>query len=263
MPRRPVSKPSAALVALVLLGVSACSRSSPAPRAWQLPASEAARSVYGSWIVVETRAGPMVSGELLAAENDFLHVAGASEIIRVRVDDVARVRLVKFQGDIDRKLFLGIVGTLSTVSHGFFLVFSAPFWMISTTIATRTESSAGVLDASALDLDVLQQFSRFPQGLPPGFGHRAGEQDGPCYGNQTCDRGLRCDQSVCIPDPTQGRDEGACYPDASCEPGLVCDPARNRCSPPPAAGSPGAACYANLTCDEPARCEDGVCVAPQ
>ena len=261
--RRDSSRRATALAAMVLLGIGACARSSPAPRSWQRSAGEAARSVHGSWIVVETRRGSTVGGELLAVDRDYLHVAVPPDVIRVAVGDLAKVRLVRFEGDIDSKLSLGIVGTLSTLTHGVFLVFSAPIWMISTTVATRTESSAGVYDSSPVDLGVLQQFSRFPQGLPPGFGHPAGEQDGPCYGNQTCNRQLRCDRSVCVPDPDQGQEGASCRPDRSCDLGLVCDRLENRCQRAAPVGSPGAACYANQTCDPPARCEDGVCAAPR
>lgn len=48
-----------------------------------------------------------------------------------------------------------------------------------------------------------------------------GAADGPCYGNRTCNTGLRCVSRRCKP-LAQGADGGKCYGNGTCDTGLAC-----------------------------------------
>lgn len=48
-----------------------------------------------------------------------------------------------------------------------------------------------------------------------------GNQDGPCYANNTCESGLSCKNDVCVSAPV-GTPGGLCYPNETCDPGVEC-----------------------------------------
>ena len=58
------------------------------------------------------------------------------------------------------------------------------------------------------------------QDVPP-----TGTEGGPCYGNHTCNQGLRCDASSdqCTRLPPAGTEGGPCYGNHTCNQGLTCD----------------------------------------
>jgi hypothetical protein len=48
-----------------------------------------------------------------------------------------------------------------------------------------------------------------------------GTESGPCYGNGTCNEGLRCQGNACVRF-ADGAANGACYGNGTCNPGLAC-----------------------------------------
>lgn len=69
-----------------------------------------------------------------------------------------------------------------------------------------------------------------------------GADGGVCYGNSTCNEGLRCDTATNTCTAMQaavGTEGGTCYGNSTCNQGLSCDAARNQCVPLPASiGAP-------------------------
>lgn len=64
-----------------------------------------------------------------------------------------------------------LIGTLSTISHGFFLIITAPVWLISGTISTVNASYEGYFTKKHPDIEwwkSVERYARFPQGLPGG-----------------------------------------------------------------------------------------------
>lgn len=60
-------------------------------------------------------------------------------------------------------------GTISTISNGYYLIFTAPFWLLTGIPATVGESSRDRYDEENPDSSFwisIQKFARFPQGLP-------------------------------------------------------------------------------------------------
>jgi hypothetical protein len=62
-----------------------------------------------------------------------------------------------------------LLGTLSTISNGAFLIFTAPMWMIGGSLAVGGESRAPERKSPPLTWVELAPFARFPQGLPDGI----------------------------------------------------------------------------------------------
>ena len=59
--------------------------------------------------------------------------------------------------------------------------------------------------------------------LLAGCDGNAGDVDGPCYGNGTCNAGLACEDAVCV--ALEGDEGQACYGNGTCNAGLTCEAA--------------------------------------
>jgi hypothetical protein len=137
------------------------------PRGKRAAVAVADVPVKGFDVTVFTDAATF-SGELLAVDSCYVHVerpAGAVAIPVTRVESVG-VQLYPSTAAGSVAL-LSVLGTLSTPSHGWYLVFSVPVWLTSG-IATSV-NLAYADDVTVKDSTFLFQFARFPQGLPPGW----------------------------------------------------------------------------------------------
>jgi hypothetical protein len=130
--------------------------------------------VHGFNVKVE-RNDDDVEGELLAVEprgvwvlpKDATTTLGrvfipASEITNVRID-VYPTQPWSYVG-------YAVLGTLSTISHGFFLIFTGPTWLLTGISTAIGEGASGHIDVPRPEDHVyLYQFARFPAGMPPAW----------------------------------------------------------------------------------------------
>lgn len=130
------------------------------------------REAYGAWIDVQFASSADsakesgVRGELIAASEDSLWVLPLDGSLRsVSRSAASRVRLSRFDANWGYLATWTTLGTLSSISHGVWLVISAPVWMIGGSLATRSQSYKPILEDP--DTRALRRYARFPQGLPP------------------------------------------------------------------------------------------------
>jgi hypothetical protein len=128
--------------------------------------------VHGFRVTVEARARS-VTGELLAVDRANLWVLEGDDAgdhpVAIPRRDVRQVGVQALpSGGIVTNPWT-IAGTLSTFSHGYFLIFSAPVWAIVGFGTGIDEGVSNDLHVDRPSLDSLSQYARFPQGLPPGF----------------------------------------------------------------------------------------------
>jgi len=124
---------------------------------------------YGSFIEIELVNGNIVSGELIAVSNDTVFVYGFAnfEILDIREIKSAKVIIYR-KHNILGYIIWGLVGTLSTVTHGWGAYITAPAWILGTMIAVIIKSSEeNEINYPDISLTYLARFSRYPQGLPP------------------------------------------------------------------------------------------------
>ena len=158
----------------VLLTGTGCITSS-APTGWQEDAAVEARSGYGSWVegtyrTTDSTRGP-VRGELIAVAEDTAYVLGPDSTWHEVPRQGADLRLFAYDPNTWTNGTWGAVGTLSTPSHGLFLIFTGPIWIIWSTATAATASRAPRTAYADDDLErwgALRRFARFPQGLPEG-----------------------------------------------------------------------------------------------
>jgi hypothetical protein len=150
---------------LVLLAVAACA-TNPDPRT--RPVDVVARDGHGAWIVVTARHGAEVSGELIAIDLGTVGVLGPHGLVSIAQTDIESARLYAWDSQYGTLVAWGGLGTLSTISHGFFLALSAPAWIVTTAITAAVVSHGPVVEYPDDSWAKLAIWARFPQGTPPG-----------------------------------------------------------------------------------------------
>jgi hypothetical protein len=151
-------------IALLLSG-PACFYSS-APRGWLPDAQGSMTSAHGSWISVVHWSGARIEGELLVATSDTIHILPPSlGWTAVPIADATSATLTAYRMPLGPIVGWSVAGTLATISHGYFLMFTAPVWIITGTAGAAAASRAPRI--RSLSPDTLRFFARFPHGLPP------------------------------------------------------------------------------------------------
>ncbi|CAN5617999.1 hypothetical protein BH09MYX1_BH09MYX1_13880 [soil metagenome] len=123
---------------------------------------------------VYTNDGETVDGELLDVSAKWVAIEtedGAD--LQIPVAQIARVRVTAYSNGVLTGALVAwsLMGTLSTLSHGYFLIFTAPVWVgagVSSSITSAVESDQSVIAVAGAQAD-LWQFARFPQGIPASF----------------------------------------------------------------------------------------------
>lgn len=162
------SRFAAALVSLLL--VPGCA-SHQAPDHFLPTVREAQREVFGGWIELSVRdQGGLqrLAGELIAVSLDSLWVLDGSGGTAVGTDAVEEGKLVAYNSEWGRVAGGAALGTLSTISNGVFLIFTAPMWIVGGSIAASSQSRLPIQKLPDTGWFALIPFARFPQGMPPG-----------------------------------------------------------------------------------------------
>jgi hypothetical protein len=160
--------------ALVLFALGCASTT--APLKWLSPPRETQRLAYGGWISANYTADRKKSeahGELLAIHTDSLFVLAANNLIAIPLKKITKAKLTAYDANTGPLTAWSVLGTLSTASHGFGLIISAPVWIISGTAATSAQSYAPQLSFPKKSWGEFRKYARFPNGLPPNIDRRA------------------------------------------------------------------------------------------
>ena len=158
------------------LAVLACV-SNPAPEDWLPAPQETPTWTYGGWIALELKpatpdpkaAAPVRAGELLAVTPDSVWLLSDVGAVAVAHVDVRLATLIGWYPDTDKMMIWTIVGTVSTLSNGAFLLLTAPAWLLGGSLATASQSRRPIVRTDNAAWSELRLYARFPQGLPPGL----------------------------------------------------------------------------------------------
>lgn len=157
--------PRLLMLALSLsLSLTAC-RGSSAPHDYRDRPRALASRVSGSWVEVKRLDGQYRYGELLATAGDTLFAIHLDTLHAIPRDSVARVELTRYRPSTGQFALWTTLGVISTASHGFYLVLTAPTWVITGIVAGAAESRRAIWHTT--DFEKLAPWSRFPAGLPP------------------------------------------------------------------------------------------------
>jgi hypothetical protein len=157
----------AALAALLAAGCAG----NPAPSGLVPEPAQAARAVYGGWVEVWHKRGGdqhAITGELIAVSGDSLFVASVRGLEVLPRGRITGGRVVGYDGRPGTLTAASALGSVATLSNGFFLVFTMPLWWIAGGIATHGVVNEMSQRIEPARLAVLHRYARFPQGMPDG-----------------------------------------------------------------------------------------------
>lgn len=137
----------------------------------ELPALDSmAISPYGSHIRIEKYDKEKIEGELIAVDSASIYVltdqTGTPGAIIVPADQVQHYEI--FYARRRNYEWTIPVYSLSTISHGWWLIFSLPVNLIATIMITIGGKRAYRYTEYDISYDELKMFARFPQGIPEG-----------------------------------------------------------------------------------------------
>lgn len=159
-----------ALLALLAASACGCASAPTAPPDFLPKASEVPTSVKGAWIQIDyisSHGRIDVDGELLAVQDHHAYLLQGDVVRAVSIDSVKSARVTYYEsGAVAGAVFLG---TMSTLANGWYLVLTAPMWIIGGTAATAGRSRDPVVGIDRDEWAEAIPYARFPQGLPPGF----------------------------------------------------------------------------------------------
>ena len=158
----------ARILAIVLCSLLTNCATTNVPPHWLSDPDQVASDVRGGWINIKSQRGA-ISGELIAVTKDTVFAAD-SVFHAIALKDVLSARLVTYDAqDLGVYVFLG---TVSTLSHGLFLVLTAPMWIIGGSFAAASRSYDPIIDYPDKSPQDFKPFARYPEGLPPDLDRR-------------------------------------------------------------------------------------------
>ncbi len=155
----------AAASSVFLIGCAGTS----APIGWLPDAEEAQREGFGAWIDLRHTQGNekgRVMGELISVGSDSVYVLTQNGFLAIPKVLIKRTRITGFNSHHGTLALWTLMGTLSVGSHGYYLMLTAPVWIISGTIASASQSRAPIKEYPTDMWDDIRMYARFPQGLP-------------------------------------------------------------------------------------------------
>jgi hypothetical protein len=163
------------LVIFLLIMVSACSYPGYLPKPDHIDINQ-----YGSHIDLDLKRGYIVDGELInddidgeliALDSNYIYILGYikshKSIMKVPYSNVEKFNL-RYAKSPDYSWTIPVY-TLLTISHGIYLLLTAPLNLIITTSVTLSSNKSYQYNSNQISYNTLSRFARFPQGLPPGL----------------------------------------------------------------------------------------------
>ena len=154
------------IAALLLAGPGGCMRTpDPHPPSMRDVQSDA----HGAYVVVHVRGRGVHAGELIAIDEGRVWVLDAENVlIATYLDRVVKLEIHRYKVENGGVAAWGVAGTVSTLSHGFVLIISAPVWIIAASATAASHSRSARLKYNGKNSPAIASWARFPQGLPRG-----------------------------------------------------------------------------------------------
>jgi hypothetical protein len=168
-------------VGLLLLTLAGSCASNPTPTDRRVTQEEAISSGKGAYAFVRYVGRGSVDGELIASRNERVTLlTELGHLVDVPFGEIRELTLGVHDNNLGAMVLWGVTGSVSTISHGAFLIFTLPVWLITSISAGSAESYRGLFfcsessrgERASLEgcLRVAGAYARFPQGLPPSVG---------------------------------------------------------------------------------------------
>lgn len=125
---------------------------------------------YGSYISITRKKTSNIDGELIAIDSNKIIVLteNTKKCVTVPVNEVERFSL-RYAKPKNYEWTIPVY-TLSTITHGYYIILTAPVNLIVTISVTVAGKNAFKYSDKNMTYDKLKMFARFPQGIPTNIG---------------------------------------------------------------------------------------------
>lgn len=130
-------------IALAIALAACVHDSSPDTRG--LSAEKMARSGLGAWIVMEIDSSIYV-GELIAISDTKLYILRDDKFGYVKLDGIQKATVWLYDVAIEGLTGWRVLGSLSTLTYGFFFILSLPIWLVTSAGVINAEIDASKLE---------------------------------------------------------------------------------------------------------------------
>jgi hypothetical protein len=159
---------------MLVLATAACVAGNKLER-WESPGGPVAEvevqnvPVTGAHVYVDAE-GSTTEGELLAVDAVHFWVLPDKGVTWTAVHrtTVTAVHIRLYETEPGVNAAIAGAGVVSTLLNGQLLVFTAPVWVAAGTISVVSAAQARYYGVDPAQHNLLAQFARFPEGLPPG-----------------------------------------------------------------------------------------------
>ncbi len=150
------------VIAFLLMLVSSCSVPRYLPHSKDVGVNE-----YGGYITIKPKEkNELIKGELIAIDSNEIVVLHR-ELKKCVVIPVSKVKKFTLRYARPKPYHWSIPISLhSTIVHGWYLVFTAPFNSLVTSVVTIGGKTAFRYNKRNMTYEQLKMFARFPQGVP-------------------------------------------------------------------------------------------------
>ncbi len=158
------------LVITVILFFSNCA-TMRAPENWLPEPEKISEDVYGAWITLKLNNINdyyFLGGEFIGYEEKTVFLLNENGLSQIAVEEIQEAIIDLYQRETSSLTGWTVGMTLSTCSHGFGLIFTAPIWIISGIINSVIASHSGRFAKENPDDDwfeAVKRYSRFPGGI--------------------------------------------------------------------------------------------------
>lgn len=162
----------------LLIGLLVGCASRIAPQGWLDPAGPAFERGYGGWInlqpvIADSRDKNYLEGELVSVTEDTVFILSLhGELNAVARADIVQAKIDGYDSEWGLLGSRVALGTISTLSHGFILIITAPIWILLGTTATTVQSHHPRIQIPPDNWDEAMVYARYPQGIPPALNRR-------------------------------------------------------------------------------------------
>lgn len=176
------------LFTLLIMLLSGCS-SINAPYGWLPDNPDSNNLNNGGWLYIEINKSAKnvtfldmdssmksitgietLAGEFISYENNNVYLMSRNnKLCIIPIKEIRYSCLELTEKNTGAIVGLGLLGTISTISNGWFLIFTAPVWLITTIASAASEASRDNYCENYPKNNYwhnINKFSRFPQGVP-------------------------------------------------------------------------------------------------
>lgn len=154
--------------------ISSCA-TSYAPSNWLPDTDQVQEETFGGWITLVTKPDSLnqnekwmqYSGEFIAVDENVVYLLYNS-VYQIPIHKIYSSILELDSKDNTGYAVWTFGGTLSTISNGYFLVITAPLWLlvgISSTVGESSRDRYEIEYPKDVYWEKVKKFSRFPQGV--------------------------------------------------------------------------------------------------